>query len=181
MNARALLLIVGVTLLGVVGGAAFAAPAELRPVAEALLGWSASTARAAGTQALAALPAPGVIADALLGDRSSRRLAMLAAAAALLVSGAGALVLQRRRRGRAAGGRPVVRLPLGAASPVPMGPPRRRSARTTRPVTPVQVRAMAEDGSSASDIARATGLPLDAVSLLLAVSSPERKLPPVSA
>jgi hypothetical protein len=45
--------------------------------------------------------------------------------------------------------------------------PARRAARS---VTPVQVRAMADDGSSPADIAYATGLPLDAVALLLAVA-----------
>nr|MCU0617670.1 hypothetical protein [Gemmatimonadaceae bacterium] len=59
-----------------------------------------------------------------------------------------------------------VRWPSALRSPVPMAPARRAA----RSVTPVQVRAMADDGSSPADIAYATGLPLDAVALLLAVA-----------
>lgn len=183
---RRLLLVLCVTVLGVLGGTAFAAPRALWALTTQLAQHSAALVRTTADATLAAVPSADAVRDRLIGDGSPRRLAMLAAGTLLLVSGLGLLVLDvRRRRATRRGGRarstlrPVtarhvprhtpragVRWPRTQPSPVPMAPARRGG----RALTPVQVRAMVDDGSSPVEIAQATGLPLDAVALLLAVA-----------
>jgi len=195
MMVRRVLLVLGVTLLGVLGGTAFAAPQALwavttQVVPQAL--WAVTTQVAqqsvetigAWSGAVrTALPSTELVVERLVGDGSPRRLAMLAAGTLLLVSGLGLLVLDlRRRRATRRGGRPAarsvrpvtprhtpkvgVRWPRAVPSPVAMAPTRRAG----RALTPVQVRAMVDEGTSPAEIAQATGLPLDAVALLLAVA-----------
>lgn len=190
---RRVLLVLSVTLVGVLGGAAFAAPKALWALTTQLAQHSASLARTTADATLATVPSADAVRDRLIGDGSPRRLAMLAAGTLLLVSGVSLLALdvrQRLARGRGAasrragtvrvaasrtptsGAQPAVRRtrgvrwPSALRSPVPMAP----SRRAARAITPLQVRAMADDGSSPADIAYATGLPLDAVALLLAVA-----------
>jgi hypothetical protein len=151
MTWRNLLLVLAATLIGILGGAAWAAPGEIQAAAQALLAW--------GTRQAGAI--------------TPRDLAMAVAALALIASATAALVLHRRASRPAPARRPDARLPRGAATPMPMGPPRRRPARA---VSTTQVRAMASHGTSPLEISRTTGLPLDAVSLVLAVSAPERNL-----
>jgi hypothetical protein len=201
MTWRAIALVAGVTVLGMVGGAAWAAPAEVLPMAReagsAIGGASRALAADAAqwlSAARTALPAPGVI-TRQLAEASPRALAMLATGAAALLAGLAALVVHHRanRAGERAGSAPTtpsprgrapsgsmraVRLPRSAASPIPTAPPRRRAKGST---APSQVHAMAARGSSPADIARATGLPVDAVSLLLSVALQERQVPHVTA
>ena len=201
MTWRAIALVAGVTVLGVVGGAAWAAPAEVLPMAReagAAIGGASRELAADASQwlstARAALPEGGEIARRL-ADASPRTLAMLATGAAALLAALAALVVRVRATragvrtesattprsplGRVpSGGMRAVRLPRSAASPIPTAPPRRRGKAS--PV-PSQVHAMAARGSSPADIARATGLPVDAVSLLLSVALQERQVPPVTA
>jgi hypothetical protein len=109
--------------------------------------------------------------DLLLGDRSPRRLGMLIAALAGATFGAAALrswYLARRRAST------PVRLPRSAASPIPTVPSRRRGSPSG---VPQRVRALAAQGSSPLEIARHTGLPMDAVALLLAVTDTGAPLP----
>ena len=61
----------------------------------------------------------------------------------------------------------------------PIRPPGRVSANRHR--TPQAVEAMAANGASTTDIAWRTGLPIDAVQLLLAISSAPRQLQPPAA
>jgi hypothetical protein len=110
---------------------------------------------------------------------------MLATGAAALLAGLAALVVRVRANwadvraqsatasprplGRVpSGGMRAVRLPRSAASPIPTAPPRRRGKAS--PV-PSQVHAMAAAGSSPLEIARATGLPMDAVVMLIAAAN----------
>jgi hypothetical protein len=201
----------GMACVGLVAGAAIAAPDQLLPTARALgtlsleLGrdaWAAAGGRAAELPALAAR-----VANTLLGDRSPRRLAMLVAGA-LAIALAAAAVISRRRsvtsRHRSAGsdraGRrygPMrssqrgtgllarrrtqatsgVRLPDSAVLPVGSAPLRRRAEGDV----PRHVQSLAAQGVSVADIARRTGLPLDAISLLLALAPETRQAPPSAA
>lgn len=158
----------GVTTVGLIAGAAIAAPDQMLP----LMRW------AGGSLVNDALPWLGQtavsfrqLAVALVRDQTPRALGMLAAGAATLMLGAAALIMSARNRRRA----PVAR--TAAVNAVFNGAPRRPANRST----PKQVRALAEQGSSPEDIARRTGLPMDAITLLLAVSNPARQLPPSSA
>jgi hypothetical protein len=193
MMRRRVLLVLSVTLLGVLGGAVAAAPRAVWALTTHVAQQSAVLARTSVNATMAAVPSTGAVRARLVGDGSPRRLAMLAAGTLLLVSGVSLLALDlrhrlARRRGAelhrpgtvratttrsaTSGAQPAVRRtrrvrwPSALRSPVPMAPARRAA----RSVTPVQVRAMADDGSSPADIAYATGLPLDAVALLLAVA-----------
>jgi len=159
---------IGVTTVGLVGGAAIAAPDQMLPLVKL----------AGGTLATGALPwleqtanSLQQLAVALVRDQSPRSLGMMAAGAATLLLGGAALTIMARSRRRA----PVAR--TAAVNAVFNGAPRRPAGRST----PKQVRALAEQGSSPADIARRTGLPMDAITLLLAVSNPARQLPPSSA
>lgn len=185
MSWHRVLLLLGATLLGVLGGTAFAAPQALWAVTTQVVQHGVETAGAWSDSLRAALPSGGAVVRRLVGDGSPRRLAMLAAGTLLLVSGLGLLRLDvRRRRTVPRGGwtrtsarpeRPVtsgstpkagVRWPRTVPSPFPMAPVRRGGPAPT----PGQVRAMVDEGSSPAEIVQATGLPLDAVALLLAVA-----------
>lgn len=175
---RLLGITLAVSAVGVVGGAAWAAPDQLLPIAK-LAGASIATRSTMLTadagQWLTSLGDARATLDLLLGDGSPRRLGMLVAALSGLAFGVAALRSWWRARRHA--GAPV-RLPRTAASPIPSVPSRRRGSPSG---VPQRVRALAAQGSSPMDIARRTGLPMDAVALLLAVTDFERQLPPRSA
>jgi hypothetical protein len=185
----------GMAGVGLVAGAAIAAPEQMVPLARTLgtvalegtgAAWDATATR------VSALPALATEWSALaLGDRSPRRLAMLVASALALGFGVAALVTRRRtatsprtaqpargahqRRNRASS--TGVRLPATAVLPVGTAPMRRRRESDM----PREVQALAAEGVSLTDIARRTGLPLDAVSLLVALAPEARQAPPSAA
>ncbi len=163
----------GVTAVGMVAGAAIAAPDELLPMARAMADTIATRTGPMLVAAFDGTLAFGRNTGAALAARSPRELAMMGAGLLALMLGVAA-VLQARRSRRAE--RPMGR-PVPLITPLP-SMPRRTPARSA---TPRQVRALAEQGTSLSDIARRTGLPLDAISMLLSVSDPARQLPPTTA
>ena len=203
MSWRAIGLVLAVTMLGLVGGAAVAAPEEMLPlarVAGAKLGQAGGVVMAdAGSlaaKARTALPEAAQIRALLVGDGSPRRLAMSAASALMLVAGLAALMMHLRSRrtttesatdsarrpasGRASTGTerplwrtrsgpiPAVLHPGAVGSPMPLAPKRRKAR---GPAGSNDVHAMAAAGSSPHDIARATGLPMDAVIMLIAAAN----------
>jgi hypothetical protein len=164
-----------VSAVGVVGGAAWAAPDQLLPVAKlagASIAARCTMLTADAGQRLASFGGAQGALDLLLGDRSPRRLGMLLAALSGAAFGLAALRSWYLSRRRAA---TPVRLPRSAASPIPMVPSRRRGSPS---VVPQRVRAFAAHGSSPLEIARHTGLPMDAIALLLSVT--ETGTPPPS-
>jgi len=172
---RLLGITLAVSAMGVVGGAAWAAPDQLLPVAK-LAGASIATRSTMLTadagQWLTSLGGAQGALDLVLGDRSARRLGMLFAGLTLLAFSGAALRSGWLARRRAA---MPVRLPRSAASPIPTVPSRRRGSPSG---VPQRVRALAAQGSSPLEIARHTGLPMDAIALLLAVTDGGSPLPP---
>jgi hypothetical protein len=111
----------------------------------------------------------------MLGDRSPRRLGMLIAAligATFGLAAARNWWLSRRRAVR------PVRLPRTASSPMPAEPTRRRGSRSG---VLQRVHALAAKGSTSMEIARDTGLPSDAVALLLAMTEGQQQRPRTAA
>jgi len=181
----------GMAGIGLIAGAAIAAPEEMAPLARAL-----GTAALEGSHGAwvsvtgwaTTLAAPAADGRALsLRDRSPRQLAMLIAATLTIGFGLAALVSHRRRTPQRAPGRPVrfatrlrdatgggLRLPASAILPLGTAPMRRRG----NGEVPRHVHALAAKGVDVAEIARRTGLPLDAVSLLLALSPEARQAPP---
>lgn len=154
-----------ITVVGLVGGAAWAAPDEILPLAQ--LGADVVSTRTEALvsiagRALASVSARDLM-GALLGDRSPRRLGMLAATLAMV--GLGAAALRGWWRARRVDGAPV-RLPPTAVSPMPYTPKRRKAVASG---TTNNVCAMAAAGSSPLEIARRSGLALDAVAMMLAI------------
>lgn len=171
---RLLGITLAVSAVGVIGGAAWAAPDQLLPVAK-LAGASIATRSTmltadAGQWITSFGGAQGVL-ELVLGDRSPRRLGMLIAALAGATFGVAALRSWHLARRRAA---TPVRLPRSAASPIPAVPSRRRGSPSG---VPQRVRALAAQGSSPLEISRHTGLPMDAIALLLAVTETGTPLP----
>lgn len=156
----------GVTAFGVIAGAAIAAPDQVLPMTRAATDMLIASVRPMIEQAVASA---SQFITVYMKDASPRTIAMVLAGAATFVLGAVALWLfVRNSRGPA-----MSRVPAVVSAPAAS----RRPGRST----PKQVRALAEQGSSRVDIARRTGLPVDAITLLLAVSDPARQLPPSSA
>jgi hypothetical protein len=171
---RLLGITLAVSAVGVVGGAAWAAPDQLLPVAKlagASIAARSTMLTADAGQWLASFGGAQGALDLLLGDRSPRRLGMLIAALAGATFGVAALRSWNLARRRAT---TPVRLPRSAASPIPTVPSRRRGSPSG---VPQRVRALAAQGSSPLEIARHTGLPMDAVALLLAVTDTGTPLP----
>lgn len=159
---------VGVTAIGLVAGAGIAAPDQLLP----LLKWVGGSVASGAVPWLERMAGSGQhLVARLVADQSPRGLAMLAAGVATLLLAGSALAVTARNSKRS----PAARLTT-AAAPL-SGVPRRAPGRST----PKQVCALAEQGSSLADIARRTRLPLDAITLVLAMSDPARQLPPSSA
>jgi len=172
---RLLGLTLAVSAVGVVGGAAWAAPDQLLPVARlagAGIAARSTMLTADAGQWLASFGGAQGALDLLLGDRSPRRLGMLITAIAGAAFGLAALRSWWLARRRAA---TPVRLPRSAASPIPTAPARRRGSPSA---VPQRVRALAAQGSSPLEIARHTGLPMDAVALLLAVTDASSQVSP---
>jgi hypothetical protein len=171
---RLLGITLAVSAVGVVGGAAWAAPDQLLPVAKlagASIAARSTMLTADAGQWLASFGGAQGALDLLLGDRSPRRLGMLIAGITVLAFGVAALRSWYLARRRAA---TPVRLPRSAASPIPAVPARRRGSQSA---VPQRVRALAAQGSSPIEIARHTGLPMDAIALLLAVTETGTPLP----
>ncbi len=173
---------IGVTIGGVLAGALVVAPVVARVTQPSAMNeamrltsgigttmvWAArsmasrSMELASGT--LATLPAP-VIRFALPG------LVVLAVAGVLAT-----LLVRRQRPARSLGAT------LSADTPISRLTPRTGSrVITNRQQTPRAVEALAASGATTSDIAWKTGLPIDAVRLLLAISAGTRQLQPPAA
>lgn len=151
----------GFMVVGVIGGAAIAAPDQLLPLARL----SAETAIAhAGPLLESGLhDVESAVGRAVTFiDRSSpRALSMVAAGAlAVLLALAAGYTLWRSRSAAEPVARPVARSGALQGS-------NRRGAGSQ--ATPKQVHALAAQGSTLAEIARGTRLPVDAVALLLAV------------
>jgi hypothetical protein len=174
---RLLVLTLGVTAVGIVAGATLAAPDQMVPLAGAA---ADRVARASGPWLIAGRQAltttSGTVVEYLRTERSPREWGMLAAGSLslLLAFGAGWMRWRSPRSARAVAGRQATAPGLPSAL---VAPARRGSGSAT----PKQVRALVERGASLSEIAQRTGLPMDAVALLLAVSDPSRQLPPRTA
>lgn len=168
----------GVMTVGIVAGAAFAAPSELLPVARAASGViieaSGPILSSALTWSEQMIAATSRGASSLLaGEISPRTLAMIVISVLAGVFGLTAVVLSYRSRRVPAVIAPTSALSLNVAASG-------GSRRGIRP-TPKQVLTLAQQGASLSDIARHTGMPVDAVSVLLAIADPARQLPPTTA
>ncbi len=168
----------GVMTIGIVAGAAVAAPGELLPVARsaasAMLDASGPVLSSAltWTEATASATSRGV-SSILSGETSPRTLAMIVISLLAGVFGLTAAVLSYRSRRSASPAAPVGNLSLNVV-------PATSSRRGGHP-TPKQVLTLAQQGASLTDIARRTGMPVDAVSVLLAIADPARQLPPTTA
>lgn len=173
-------LTVGVTALGLVAGAAIAAPDQFGPLLKL------------GGQELAALTMPwiesGLDRVGALGaevvafvrvSRTPRELAMLVVGVACILLALAATILSvygtrsASRQSRVGAGGSARDLPVIMSPAARMTTPRRAFTRTT----PTEVRTLVERGSSLTDIARRTGMPVDAVRTLLAVADPSGQLP----
>lgn len=158
---RVLGITAGVMLVGLIGGAAVAAPDQLLPLAR--LGAETVVTQTGPLLESGVHEAESAVAQVIAFiDRSSPRAVGMVAAGALtvLLSIAAGFTWLRSRRAATGSARPA---PLSSALQVS----NRRSA-GARP-TPKQVHALAAQGSTLAEIARGTGLPVDAVALLLAV------------
>jgi DNA-binding NarL/FixJ family response regulator len=168
----------GVMTLGIVAGAAFAAPGELLPIARsaggAMLEASGPVLTSARTwsEQIAATFSQAVT-SVLDGRVSPRTLAMIVISVLAGVFGLAAAVLSYRSRRTSPRSASATNLSLSAA-------PLSNNRRGAHP-TPKQVLTLAQQGASLSDIARRTGMPVDAVSVLLAIADPARQLPPTTA
>ncbi len=177
-------LTLGVTAIGLVAGAAIAEPDQMAPLAR----WTGEQiAMRAGPwwdmTRSASLDLIGSIGSRVLSvvreERSPRELAMILVGSAAVVFAVGAVGLRGRASRRAGMGAAHAKaseardLSLVTAPAARMQTPRRAFTRTT----PTEVRALVERGSSLTDIARRTGMPVDAVRTLLAVADPSGQLP----
>lgn len=176
------MLAVGVTVGGVVAGALVVAPVvaqATRPDAAARatrliagIGTTAVTASRAvvarasevGSTTIAQLPAPAA------------RFALPGLALVAIVGALSTLFLRRRTPARSLTPAPALNRNDLRLTP-------RASNRTTgkRQQTPRAVEALAATGATTSDIAWKTGLPIDAVQLLLSISTGARQLQPPAA
>lgn len=168
---------ISVTIGGVLAGAMVVAPvvakasrpestAQLSQFVESATVFAAGAleqARAFTASALASAPEP-------VGRFALPGLALASILTALTV-----LLVRRRSTSRGVSLVPAAVAPR-AASP---RTPARSGSRDSR--TPKAVEALAASGASTSDIAWRTGLPIDAVNLLLAISSGSRQLQPPTA
>ncbi len=161
-----------VMVVGLVGGAVLAAPDQVLPMAQAAghaLAERSGPLLASGANLLSA--SSGSALEAIDGA-STRTLAMIAVGALAIIFALAAVVTSRRaQRGKPVSAPGAVAFSSGA----PLSP-RRASGKNSRP-TPSQVHALAAQGKSLADIARGTGLPVDAIALLIAVADPARQLP----
>ena len=161
-----------VMVVGLVGGAVLAAPDQVLPMAQAAVHVVAERSGpllADGASALSVWS--GSVREAVDGA-STRTLAMIAVGALAIIFALAAVVTSRRsQRGKPVSAPGTVAFSSGT----PLSP-RRANGRNSRP-TPSQVHALAAQGKSLPDIARGTGLPVDAIALLIAVADPARQLP----
>ncbi len=168
----------GVMTFGIVAGAAFAAPGELLPVARAAGGAMLdasgpvlSSLRTASEQVMTTA-AQGA-SSMRSGNVSPRTMAMVVISMLAALFGVAALLLSYRSRRQSPASAMAPNLSANVA-------PITSSRRGNHP-TPKQVLTLAQQGASLSDIARRTGMPVDAVSVLLAIADPARQLPPTAA
>ncbi len=161
-----------VMVIGTVGGAALAAPDQIVPLAQSVgqtLVERGGPLLAQGAQVAARVS--GNVATTL-DSASPRMLAMIAVGSLAVVLALAAVLTWWRARRPAAAQTPAL---TGVSTGLAAGP-RRSAGRPARP-TPKQVHALAAQGTSLADIARGTGLPVDAIALLIAVADPARQLP----
>ncbi len=170
-----------VMMAGMVGGAVLAAPDQVMPMAQAAMQMvgEKSTPLLAGASSMVSASLVATV-DAI--DRTSpRTLAMIATGTLAIMLAIAALVTSRRagrgttspRAGRRKGVAAPGAVAFSSSTPVS---PRRSNGKSSRP-TPSQIHALAAQGTSLADIARGTGLPVDAIALMLAVADPARQLP----
>jgi hypothetical protein len=173
---------ISVTIGGVLAGAMVVAPVVAkasRPESAAQLSRLINSATAFAVEATERTRA---ISSSALANAPEpvARFALPGLALASILTALTALLVRRR-----SGGRGVSLIPATASAPrttaprATTRPTARSSARDSR--TPKAVEALAASGASTSDIAWRTGLPIDAVTLLLAISSGARQLQPPTA
>ncbi len=165
-----------VMVVGVVGGAVLAAPDQVIPIAQAavqtvaersgpLLASGSNMMSTSSTNVLAAID-----------GASTRTLAMISMGSLAVVFALAAL-MAARRAGRSNGVAAPRSVAFSSTTPVS---PRRSGGKASRP-TPSQIHALAAQGTSLAEIARGTGLPVDAIALMIAVADPARQLPHTAA
>ncbi len=175
---------VGVTVGGVAAGALVLAPAVAGATQP---GTGASVTRAidagfGAVRSVTAAPTKVVTARWMALPASVRRLALPVLLGSFAITGFAATGISLLRR------RPTVRVPSAADALASVsvlwggaGRPTSRAARSTGRSTPRAVQALADTGTDLSEIARRTGLSLDAVAMLLSIGSGSRQLRPPTA
>lgn len=182
-------LAVGVTVGGVLAGALVVAPVVNKASQPDVTAQWSRTATLVGSSALAFAREAGQLMatearelSAAVASRSPEAVGPFLLPGLILLSvGAGMSLLVARRRSASR----TATLSLVPVSPAkaskPLSASRSRDARGRDSRTPKAVEALAASGASNSDIARRTGLPLDAVQLLLSISTGSRQVQPPTA
>lgn len=173
-----------VMVVGLVGGAVLAAPDQVMPMAQAAMLTVAERSGPMLSSGSGMVSASIVRVIDAIDVASPRTLAMIAVGALTVMFALAALITSRR-----AGRGNSVAAPGAVAfsSSTPLSPRRssgrpngrstgQSNSRSARP-TPSQIHALAAQGTSLADIARGTGLPVDAIALMIAVADPARQLP----
>jgi hypothetical protein len=182
-------LAVGVTVGGVLAGALVVAPVVTKASQPAVTAQWSRTATLLGSSAIGfAREAGRLIASqtrelsSAVASRSPDAIGPFVLPLLVLLSvGAGMSLVAARRRAHSRTAT-LSLVPVSAvAMPKPRAAARSRDSRGRDSRTPKAVEALAASGASTSDIARRTGLPLDAVQLLLSISSGSRQVQPPSA
>lgn len=179
-------LALAVSVGGVVVGAAVVAPAVARtkpfvqrvlgeastaPLHAPLLSASSGSETSGGSVGQAdgdGVMADGVLASVRVGIASVPRLGWLFVDVLLVLAAGAYWFVRQRALGTSIAGSELARR-SAAALPSRLTPGRLSSGRSSR--TPKAVAALAEAGTAPADIARRTGLPLDAVAMLLSMAS----------
>ena len=186
-------LAISVTVGGVLAGALVVAPVVARASEPGTASQASRTITAFGTSALAAsrelfAKSADVVAGTIATLPQPMTRYVLAGLGVLAIVGAMApRFLRRRTPVRSATGASNLEFEgafedtSNTASSSPRLTPRSLAWTGKRHQTPRAVEALAASGASATDIAWKTGLPIDAVQLLLAISSGARQLQPPAA
>lgn len=168
---------IGVTIGGVMAGALVVAPVVAKatsPEASSRFDQAIASSSAAVKTGMTTLRASAMTVISRLPEPAAR-FAVPGLAVISVVSGLSAVFLRRRTPTRSL-------IPATADISLPdIGNVRLSGRSTAKSRTPRAVEALAASGASTTDIARRTGLPIDAIQLLLAISTGSRQLQPPTA
>lgn len=174
-------LAIGVTVGGVMAGALVVAPVVAKATSpQATTQFDQTIATAMSTsRAMLSVARERVMSAAIELPAPAKQYGLPAVAMISIVAALSVLMMRRRTPARSLAPSGFSEIPAsGKARLTPHG--------SSRPVgknqrTPRAVEALAASGASTSDIARRTGLPIDAIQLLLAISTGARQLQPPTA